>query len=159
MTKKKLYKHDDSNNKEINEENNENRDESNYTHNRNFPTNFETNVIQMENKQLTISENKELKTYLTNHYLFKDKSLKIIESLLKKIQVIAFEPDIIIFNEGDTGDYFYIIKEGSVESFCENIPNKKILKKGETFGELALLERKKRTETIKTININWMGKL
>ncbi len=152
MTKKKLYKHDDSNNKEINEENNENRDESNYTHNRNFPTNFETNVIQMENKQLTISENKELKTYLTNHYLFKDKSLKIIESLLKKIQVIAFEPDIIIFNEGDTGDYFYIIKEGSVESFCENIPNKKILKKGETFGELALLERKKRTETIKTIN-------
>ena len=106
----------------------------------------------MENKQLTLNEKKELKTYLTNHYLFKDKSLKIIESLLKKIEVITFEPDTIIFNEGDTGEFFYIIKEGSVESFCKKFPNKKILNKGETFGELALLERKKRTETIKTID-------
>ena len=150
--KKKSFK---KNNKEINVENNINREESNYANHRNFPTNFETNVVfeqKMNNKQLTINENEELKTYLTNHYLFKDKSLKIIEALLKKIEVITFEPNTIIFNEGDIGDFFYIIKEGSVESYSNNLSNKKILNKGENFGELALLERKKRTETIKTIN-------
>ena len=116
---------------------------------RNFSTYFETDVN--ENIELTNKEKEKIKQRLINHYLFKDKSSNIIESLLKKIEIIKFYPYSIIFNEGEKGEFFYIIKKGSVESFSKNIPGKKILKKGETFGELALLERKKRTETIKTL--------
>ena len=102
-------------------------------------------------KNLTSIEREQIKSSLTTHFLFKDKGPNIIYSLLRKIELINFEKNVIIFQEGGTGDYFYIIKEGSVECFCNGVEGRKILRIGETFGELALLERKKRTETVKTI--------
>ena len=57
----------------------------------------------------------------------------------------------ILFNKGDKGNYFYIIKEGKLELFTEY--GNKLLKANETFGELALIENKKRTATIKCVNI------
>ena len=101
--------------------------------------------------KLNSLERDQIKSSLTTHFLFKDKSPNIIYSLLRKIEIKSYEKDNIIFEEGNSGDFFYIIKEGSVELFSNNSNSKKILKKGETFGELALLERKKRNETVKTL--------
>ena len=70
---------------------------------------------------------------------------------MRKIEIKKFEKNTIIFSEGGTGDYFYLIKEGSVEVSSKNNNLKKILHKGNTFGELALLERKKRKEIVKTL--------
>ena len=103
------------------------------------------------NSKLTSNEREEVKTSLTNHFLFKDKTPNIIYSLLRKIEIKKFDKNTIIFSEGGTGDYFYIIKEGSVEVSSENNNLIKILHRGNTFGELALLERKKRKETVKTL--------
>ncbi len=47
----------------------------------------------------------------------------------------------ILFNKGDKGNYFYIIKEGKLELITEY--GNKLLKDDETFGELALIENKK----------------
>ena len=60
------------------------------------------------------------------------------------------QPNTILFKKGDKGNYFYIIKEGNLEIIAEY--GKKILNQDETFGELALIENKERTATVKSIN-------
>jgi signal-transduction protein with cAMP-binding, CBS, and nucleotidyltransferase domain len=66
--------------------------------------------------------------------------------------MIKVSPNTILFKEGDTGDYFYIIKKGTIEITSSKEKTKKYLKEGDTFGELALLERKKRTATVKSVD-------
>lgn len=64
------------------------------------------------------------------------------------IAKLHFEPGDLIFKEGDIGDYLYIITQGSVNV----IKDEKVvasLKKGEFFGEIALLNNRKRTATIR----------
>ena len=70
---------------------------------------------------------------------------------MEKLELIKVPPNKILFKEGDKGDKFYLIKSGSVEISTSKTKGKKIYKTGETFGELALLERKKRNETVKTL--------
>ena len=119
-----------------------------------------TSIQKKKNeKKLSSNDREQIKSSLTTHYLFKDKGSNIIYSLLRKIELIAFDKNTIIFSEGGTGDYFYIIKEGSVEIYCSNSEGKKILRKGDTFGELALLEMKKRTETVKTLEFTILYEL
>lgn len=60
------------------------------------------------------------------------------------------QPNITLFNKGDKGNYFYIIKKGKLELIAEY--GKKILNQDETFGELALIENKARTATVKSID-------
>ena len=72
--------------------------------------------------------------------------LKMIPS--QGISQFHFETGDIIFNEGDSGDYLYIILNGEVEVY-----NKQgllvHLSKGEFFGEMALLNEKKRSATVR----------
>ena len=70
---------------------------------------------------------------------------------MEKLELIKVPPNKILYNEGEKGDKFYLIKSGSVEIITSKKKGKKIYKKGETFGELALLESKKRNETVKTL--------
>ncbi len=67
------------------------------------------------------------------------------------IAQLHFEPGEIIFNEGDVGDYLYIIVNGEVEIFKTFSGEKKTmakLKKGEYFGEMALLNQGSRSATV-----------
>lgn len=59
----------------------------------------------------------------------------------------AFEKEMVIVNEGDDGDEFYIIESGTVrvEKGGKAISN---LKEGDYFGEIALLTSKKRQATV-----------
>ena len=117
-------------------------------------TNYDTNVspTQKITKKLSNNEKEQVEQALSQHYLFKDKSKNIIASLLNKIEMIKVSPNTILFKEGDTGDYFYIIKKGTIEITSSKEKTKKYLKEGDTFGELALLERKKRTATVKSVD-------
>ena len=83
-----------------------------------------------------------------------------IESVQLKVQpaqgVINFhyEQGDTIFNEGDQGDYFYIIVSGKVEILKTKGPQQEqiaILSSGEYFGEMALLNEKKRVATVRCL--------
>ena len=77
-------------------------------------TNFESSVISIK-KKITNKQLDHVKNNLKQHFLFKDKSPNIIVSLFEKLELIKVNANIILYNEGDKGDFFYLIKSGSVE--------------------------------------------
>ena len=61
----------------------------------------------------------------------------------------------IIFRQGDSGEAMYIIQSGAVEVFREDNGKKTVLAHlgpGELFGEMALIDDRGRTATIKTLS-------
>lgn len=58
------------------------------------------------------------------------------------------DPEIFLFKEGDSGHFFYLIKEGELELTLPNVSEKKYFKKGDFFGELALIQKNKRSGTV-----------
>ena len=71
------------------------------------------------------------------------------------IAQLHFETNEIIFHEGDVGDYLYIIVNGEVEVYQEKEGKKNVigkLGKGEYFGEMALLNQRSRTATVKCLS-------
>lgn len=64
---------------------------------------------------------------------------------LKKVTIQAGSP---IFFEGDIESHFYIIESGTVSIYTKNIKGERIelahLKKGEIFGEMALISKDER---------------
>jgi NADH dehydrogenase len=70
------------------------------------------------------------------------------------IMPLHFEANEIIFHEGDIGDYLYIITKGKVE-VLKNIEGKSTpvatLCQGEYFGEMALVNQRTRSATIRCI--------
>lgn len=68
------------------------------------------------------------------------------------IAPLHFEPGEVIFHQGDVGDYLYIIVEGTVDVLVEKEGKEaKVaeLSKGAYFGEMALLNKRERSATIK----------
>ena len=67
---------------------------------------------------------------------------------------LHFEKEEIIFHEGDIGDYLYIITKGKVE-VLKNIDGKNTpvatLVQGEYFGEMALMNQRTRSATIRCL--------
>jgi len=57
--------------------------------------------------------------------------------------------DTMLFEKGARGYYFYVIKEGKIQIMAEC--GEKILNENDTFGELALIQNKKRTASAKSI--------
>ena len=90
-----------------------------------------------------------IKQSLSNHFLFKDKTSQIINILIDNLQLIKLGPDTILFKRGDKGNTFYIVKEGRL--LLETEYGTKELHPNDTFGELALIESKKRTASVKSM--------
>ena len=70
------------------------------------------------------------------------------------IAQLHFETGEIIFNEGDVGDYLYIIVNGQVEVFTTKEGKERViakLGKGEYFGEMALLNQRARLATVRCL--------
>jgi uncharacterized protein (TIGR02266 family) len=72
----------------------------------------------------------------------------------------TFEDDQIIFNEGSSGDWVYVVLSGSVE-VSKTVGGKKfimgVLQPDEVFGELAFFGRVKRTATARAIGRTSVG--
>lgn len=66
----------------------------------------------------------------------------------------------IIFEEGSTGDWVYVVENGAVELY-KNVNGKKVvlevLREGEVFGELAFIARFPRTATAKALGDTVLG--
>ena len=71
-----------------------------------------------------------------------------------------YDDDEIIFEEGKSGDWVYVVLEGSVEVSKTVRGGKFVLGKlgrGEIFGELALLGAVRRTATVRAIGETTVG--
>ena len=77
-----------------------------------------------------------------------DAEQRILASLLKPIHVA---PQDIICQEGETGDYFYLIVKGEAE-VCKRDRVVAILRAGETFGEMSLLTGEPRSASVKAVS-------
>ena len=60
------------------------------------------------------------------------------------MEIEKFQPNQILYEENSIGDKFFVVKEGILEETFPNKKESKIYREGDTFGELALLEKKKR---------------
>ena len=140
------------NEKEINDKGKENLE----IQNSNIKSTKENIIKKSEyNKKIAKEEISEedkikIKNSLENHFLFKNKDQKIISNIIDLLEIQKLPPNTTLFNKGDKGNYFYIIKKGKLELIAEY--GKKILNQDETFGELALIENKERTATVKSID-------
>ncbi|MFW6238616.1 MAG: Crp/Fnr family transcriptional regulator [Halanaerobiales bacterium] len=83
--------------------------------------------------------------------LFSDLERGEIEALKEYITVREYDPGKILFLEGEESDCFYVILEGEVRIVRETRSGKekilKILRTGEFFGEMGILENKPRSAT------------
>ena len=135
-------------NHEKNQEYNTNANQSPKTNQK--LTNF-TSKIQdihpMKEGKNGISQEDEilLKKTFKDHFLFKNKSLEIISSIISALKKKIYEKDVILFKKGNEGAEFFIIKNGKILINTEY--GDKYLKDGDTFGELALIQNGKRTAT------------
>lgn len=86
--------------------------------------------------------------------LFEKLSMDELKEVEKISTKIGFPIDKVLFNEGDPGDFLYIILTGSVKIYAEKDSKEKIfsiLKKGDSFGELALIDGQQRSASAKTL--------
>ena len=98
---------------------------------------------------LNIQDKKKLKEIFSNHFLFKNKSTRLISSIINCLEMMIVPKDTTLFEKGDRGFYFYVIKEGKIQIMAEC--GEKILIENDTFGELALIQNKKRTASARSI--------
>ena len=76
---------------------------------------------------------------------------KAREKIIEEMSLVEIESNNFIFKQGSIGNYFYILKSGSAELIVNN-QIIKVLKIGESFGELALLHDAPRSGSIKAIS-------
>jgi CRP-like cAMP-binding protein len=62
----------------------------------------------------------------------------------------SYDADKIIVTQGDTAEYFYILVEGEVEILENDGTQVAVLKAGDYFGEMGVMENKLRSATIRT---------
>lgn len=92
---------------------------------------------------------------LSKNKIFKGRD-NLVDSVSRKLVTKIFQPEEIILNQGEDGDKIYFIASGGSNVYVRNrhqikkLVNK--LKKGDMFGEVAILNNSKRTATVKASN-------
>lgn len=67
---------------------------------------------------------------------------------MEKLVLVQLKAGSVLFREGDPGNFFYIVKEGLLEFSIDGKMVSREFKKGDTFGELALIQKNKRSGTV-----------
>ena len=102
--------------------------------------------------QRPVLRRQELRDLLRHMVMFAELTDDHLEGVAKRFEVERFEAGQNIIRQGDVGDTFYVIQEGTVEVVLEGLagPVQVLahLQAGDYFGEIALLERCPRTATV-----------
>jgi CRP-like cAMP-binding protein len=110
----------------------------------------EESSVVCTNKLFNPNEELKLKEILSNHYLFQDFDDAMLGYIIDDLIEFNLHKGRILFEEGEDGNYFYILKSGELQ-LLEKEVHMKVLSEWECFGELTLLQKCKRTCTIKAL--------
>ena len=102
------------------------------------------NNFGKDNLKLSNIQKDFIRQTLCQHFLFKDTNNRIITNLINLMEVEKLEPNQVLYEENCLGDKFFIVKEGTLEETFKNKEQSIIYREGDTFGELALLEKRQR---------------
>ena len=92
----------------------------------------------------------QLKNLLKNHFLFNSMNEDFISYIISNFYSYDFPQNTTIYEEGDFGNFFFVLSKGVLESFnSKKIPTK--IKAWKSFGESSLLNNSKREDTITSI--------
>jgi MFS family permease len=69
-----------------------------------------------------------------------------IERLAAELEEVSLPAGVVLFQEGDAGDLFYVVEDGEVEITGRDV-SARVLGRGDFFGEIALLRDVPRTAT------------
>ncbi len=120
--------------------------------------------ISREVLEIFVSESKKIKTIMDKQYIerklrsdlrrisiFTHMSEIRFNEVLNKVELLTIPKESVVFNEGDDGDAFYLIRSGRI-NILKNVDGKKkllsILSEGQFFGEMSLLLQEKRSATV-----------
>ena len=106
-------------------------------------------IVKKHNKES--QDAKLIDECLSKHFFFSSLEKQARSEIIREMSQCFALKGTIIFKQGDIGNYYYIISEGTVELII-NGEKKKEIQKGENFGELALIYDVPRSGTIKTLS-------
>ena len=81
------------------------------------------------NHIMTEDEEKNLRNSLSNHFVFRDITVEVLNSCIKQCVFCTFRKNKIIYHEGEEGNFFYVVAKGSIEA-TEKKNLKKNIKNG-----------------------------
>lgn len=96
----------------------------------------------------------EIVELLKREYLFQGMTDEQVTWIAAQFEPVSLEPNEVIFSQGEEGDYFYMLYSGRVRVYRRERGKEaalNILVPGDFFGEEALLFRRPRPATIRTI--------
>ena len=108
------------------------------------------NVTPIEDEPLSKVNEDRINELLRNHFFFYGLSPSERSEIVKKIVTCRTEAGSYVFKQGDLASAFFIIAEGRVQVEISG-SKKKILQKGDDFGELALIYMAPRSASIKAL--------
>ena len=79
--------------------------------------------------------------------MFAPLPLTVIEQLAQGLVPVTFDPGRTVIQQGETGDCWYVIVDGSVDVLHDGAPVAR-LGRGDNFGEIALLRNVRRTASV-----------
>lgn len=84
---------------------------------------------------------------ISKHFFMRILDKRARQEIIKEMSLCSIEEGIKVFQQGLNGNYFYILKEGTMQLFIDNEFKKDIIR-GESVGELALIHSTPRSGTL-----------
>ena len=106
-------------------------------------------IIKMHNKER--NDENLINDCLMSHFFMQYLNEQARNAIIEEMSLIQVDKNNYIFKQGAIGNYFYILKSGTAHLIIDN-KLMKILRIGESFGELALLHDAPRSGSIKAIS-------
>ena len=99
------------------------------------------------NHIMTEEEEKNLRNALQNLFVFRDITPELLNFIIEECVFCTFNKGKIIYQEGEEGNFFYVISKGTAKAL-EKGKFKKKYNQWDCFGELSLITQQKREETV-----------
>ena len=110
----------------------------------------ELDVLTIKKRNNHDFEDKELiNSCLVKHFFMRCLDKDARNEITKEMTLCSVDANTFVFKQGAMGNFFYIVKEGELELYLNNVFTK-IIVPGESFGELALLHGAPRSGSVKT---------